>query len=74
MGEPLGTGAVVSTDMTAELQAAPNPTHQIQNALARAICLLEEAQDAAAAQPSLIDVLDRAMDELVEAGRLISRG
>lgn len=59
--------------MTADPQAAPNPTHQIQNALARAICLLEDAQDKVTGQPPVIDVLDRAMDELVEAGRLISR-
>lgn len=59
--------------MTADPQAEPNPTHQIQNALARAICLLEEAQDRGAGQAPLIDVLDRAMDELIEAGRLIAR-
>ena len=54
-------------------EGPPTLGHQAQNALARAVCLLEEAQDRGAGHPPLLDALDKALDEIVEAGRLISR-
>ncbi len=47
--------------------------HSAQNALARAICLIEDALDRTAHEPAIQATLEATIDEIERAGRLIAR-
>lgn len=47
--------------------------HSAQNALARAICLIEDAMDRAPGDVAMQATLEAALDEIEGAGRLIAK-
>lgn len=47
--------------------------HSAQNALARAICLIEDAMDRAPGDAAMQATLEATLDEIESAGRLIAK-